>query len=97
VREAIEAGGVKLDPKTRPMSAKDYGPYLKDNGFSQLEMKEGETCTAQKGDVAVSMAAKKWAILAAKWHPPGAFLIEPFPLVRSVFLQERPGAVKGAP
>ena len=32
VREALEAGG--LDTNTRPVSAKDYGPFLTARGFS---------------------------------------------------------------
>jgi hypothetical protein len=43
------------------------------------------------------MAAKKGAILAARWYPGRElFLNEPFPLIRLCSL-EQPGAVKGAP
>lgn len=50
VRQAIEAGGVKLDPSTRPVSAKDYGPYLEANGFKEVST---DNYVPQAGDVAV--------------------------------------------
>lgn len=51
VRQAIEAGGVPLDPKNRPGSAKDYGPYLQRNGFTAVPTSGGYT--PQPGDVVV--------------------------------------------
>lgn len=50
VRKAIEAGGVKLDPNTRPFSAKDYGPYLSAHGFKEVSQKG---YVPQKGDIVV--------------------------------------------
>lgn len=50
VRRAIEAGGVPLDPATRPLSAKNYGPYLKAHGFAEVPPSDHKP---QPGDVAV--------------------------------------------
>ena len=51
VRQAIEAGGVALDAATRPVSAKDYGPYLEKHGFSEIT--NTKDYKPQKGDVMV--------------------------------------------
>jgi type VI secretion system secreted protein VgrG len=48
VREAMEAGGLNMS--ARPVSAKDYGPYLKGKGFRGVDLK-GYVPT--KGDVVV--------------------------------------------
>ncbi len=50
VRQAIEAGGVKLDANTRPLSAKDYGPYLETHGFKKIPTKDH---LPEKGDIIV--------------------------------------------
>ncbi|SEU15313.1 hypothetical protein SAMN05443639_108198 [Stigmatella erecta] len=50
VRQAIEAGGVRLDVNTRPGEAKDYGPYLGRHGFTAVNT---QNYVPQKGDVAV--------------------------------------------
>jgi type VI secretion system secreted protein VgrG len=48
VREAMEAGG--LDLTSRPLSAKDYGPYLQARGFTRLSQTAYQPT---KGDVVV--------------------------------------------
>jgi hypothetical protein len=53
VRQAIEAGGLALDSKTRPVSAKDYGPYLERHGFSKVVIESGTTYAPVKGDIVV--------------------------------------------
>jgi hypothetical protein len=50
VRQAIEAGGVRLDVNTRPGEAKNYGPYLGRHGFKAVDT---QNYVPQKGDVAV--------------------------------------------
>ncbi|EAU68445.1 CHAP domain-containing protein [Stigmatella aurantiaca] len=50
VRQAIEAGGVRLDVNTRPVSAKDYGAYLGRHGFTPVDT---QNYVPQRGDVAV--------------------------------------------
>jgi hypothetical protein len=53
VRQAIEHGGVDLDPNTRPGSAEDYGPYLQGHGFNSVTIPEGHEYQPQRGDVIV--------------------------------------------
>jgi len=48
VRQALEAGG--LDMSSRPVSAKDYAPYLKLKGFKSVDLKNYQP---KKGDVVV--------------------------------------------
>lgn len=48
VREAIQAGGVTIQP--HPRDAKDYGPYLVSSRFAQVA---AEGYTPQAGDVVV--------------------------------------------
>jgi type VI secretion system secreted protein VgrG len=48
VRKALEAGG--LDMSARPISAKDYGPYLKHMMFKSIDLKNYRPA---KGDIVV--------------------------------------------
>jgi len=48
VRQALEAGG--LDMSSRPVSAKNYGPYLQLKGFKRVDLKNYQET---KGDVVV--------------------------------------------
>ncbi|HYC01790.1 MAG TPA: hypothetical protein VED40_00765 [Azospirillaceae bacterium] len=50
VREALEASGLKLSLRGRPLSAKDYGPYLENHGFAEVSM---DNYIPQKGDIVV--------------------------------------------
>lgn len=51
VREALDAGNIKINPN--PIHAKDYGSYLEAKGFVKLTATEEPQYTPQKGDVAV--------------------------------------------
>jgi type VI secretion system secreted protein VgrG len=48
VRQALESGG--LDMSARPVSAKDYGPYLDGKGFKKQALKDYKP---KKGDIVV--------------------------------------------
>ena len=54
VREAIEAGGVKIG-WPRPLYAKDYGPTLTEKGFKKIDSKD---YVPQKGDIVVLQPPK---------------------------------------
>ncbi len=59
VRQALEAGGVYMDPKKRPRLAKDYGPYLEKAGFHKLSPRPKPDYDPQKGDVVVIQSHPK--------------------------------------
>jgi hypothetical protein len=52
VRQAIQAGGVKLTPPY-PSVAKDYGPYLEKYGFDPVSPTPAPNYEPEKGDIAV--------------------------------------------
>jgi type VI secretion system secreted protein VgrG len=52
VRRAIQAGGIKLRTPY-PISAKDYGPYLKEYGFSSVMPRPNPDYIPDKGDIVV--------------------------------------------
>ena len=59
VRQALEAGGVYIDPKKRPGVAKDYGPHLEKAGFHKLSPRPKPDYDPQKGDVVVIQSHPK--------------------------------------
>lgn len=52
VRQALQAGGLNLKPPY-PASAKYYGRYLEDYGFSPVAPKPPANYSAQRGDIIV--------------------------------------------